>query len=74
MVWDEERIKALCERWGVAWRERGSMKRPVKIDFAKGSAGHDKLRRNGIRWSLREGRDGNVSGFKFQASNGASSA
>ena len=23
--WDEERIKGLCERWGVAWLERGAL-------------------------------------------------
>ena len=25
---DDERLKALCERWGVAWRERSSLERP----------------------------------------------
>lgn len=26
--WDEERIRGLCERWGVEWLERGSLNRP----------------------------------------------
>lgn len=29
VVWDEDRIKALCERWGVPWKDRGSEKRPM---------------------------------------------
>jgi len=30
---DLERVKALTERWGVKWLERGSEKRPIKINL-----------------------------------------
>ena len=35
VVWEEERIQALCERWAVEWKERGSVKRPVVVSFVK---------------------------------------
>ncbi len=41
-----ERIRGLCERWGVEWKESGSQARPqsVQIDFMKSSPGIRKLR------------------------------
>jgi hypothetical protein len=37
VVWDELRIKALSERWGVEWLERGSVERPsVGLDESLG--------------------------------------
>jgi hypothetical protein len=44
VVWEAERIEALCERWAVDPRKRGSMKRPVVIDFNKNSPGLDRMR------------------------------
>ena len=32
VIWDEERVRALCARWGVEWLERGAMKRPVPLE------------------------------------------
>ena len=43
IVWDEERVRALCERWGVAWKERGSEKRPVVLDLNKTPEGLKKF-------------------------------
>jgi len=44
MSMEEERVRGLCERWAVAWRERGSVQRPVVIDFNKSSPGITQLR------------------------------
>jgi hypothetical protein len=42
---EEERIRGLCERWGVEWKERGSVSRSqdMQIDWSKGSTGLKKL-------------------------------
>lgn len=52
VVWEAERIEALCERWGVELKQRGSMKRPVVIDFNRNSPGLSKLR---DEWNGMEG-------------------
>jgi hypothetical protein len=44
MAMETERVKGLCERWAVEWRERGSVKRPMVLDLNKPSPGIDKLR------------------------------
>lgn len=44
MAMEEERVRGLCERWAVEWRERGSMKRPVLFNLNKELPGHTKLR------------------------------
>ena len=46
IVWDEARIKALCERWGVAWKERGSEERPKEtvVKFGGPGSASKKLR------------------------------
>jgi hypothetical protein len=31
VIWDQERIRGLCERWGVTWTERGSVERPMQL-------------------------------------------
>jgi hypothetical protein len=35
MTRDLERVRALCERWGVKYMEPGSVKRPVTVDLNK---------------------------------------
>ncbi len=44
MAVEKERVKGLCERWAVEWRERGSVPRAVKIDFMSHSDGFEKER------------------------------
>ncbi len=44
MAMEEERVRGLCERWAVAWRERGSETRPEVIDIFKPSPGIQKMR------------------------------
>lgn len=46
VVWDELRVKSLCQRYGVEWMERGSIQRPVEVivDLNKPSPGLNKLR------------------------------
>lgn len=46
VVWDEVRVKSLCERYGVEWLERGSQSRPKEtiIDLNKPSPGITRLR------------------------------
>lgn len=44
MEMETERLKGLCERWAVDWRERGSVKRPQVIDFTKTPSAHTQLR------------------------------
>jgi hypothetical protein len=44
MAMEEERVRGLCERWSVGWRERGSAQRPQVIDFNKSSPGITQLR------------------------------
>ena len=39
MGMEVERVKGLCERWAVEWRERGSVSRVVKIDLISHSDG-----------------------------------
>ena len=39
MAVETERVKGLCERWAVEWRERGSVERPQVIDVFKTSPG-----------------------------------
>jgi hypothetical protein len=41
MTLETERVKGLCERWAVEWKERGSMARPQVIDVFKSSPGLD---------------------------------
>ena len=36
---EEERVRGLCERWGVAWQERGSVERVQQIDMLSSSPG-----------------------------------
>lgn len=55
VVWDEERVKALCERWGVAWKERGSEKRPV--DFSKTPQAFKDAREQWNNTEFKEGKD-----------------
>jgi hypothetical protein len=31
MELERDRVKGLCERWAVEWKERGSMKRPAQL-------------------------------------------
>ena len=40
MEMETERVKGLCERWAVEWRERGSVKRPQVISFLKTPPAH----------------------------------
>lgn len=40
--WDSERIKALCERWGVEWLERGSVARPQVLDLNQRSRAEER--------------------------------
>lgn len=35
MAMEMDRVKGLCERWGVEWRERGSVAKPKTISFMK---------------------------------------
>lgn len=46
MAMELERVKGLCERWAVEWRERSSLVKPgsTQIDFTKSSPGINKLR------------------------------
>jgi hypothetical protein len=46
VVWDEVRIKSLCERFGVQWLERGSVARPkeIKINLNEAPDGFKKAR------------------------------
>jgi hypothetical protein len=52
MEMETERVRGLCERWAVEWRERGSVDRgasgvgatDVQIDWEKGSPGLKKMR------------------------------
>jgi len=46
MAMETERVRGLCERWAVEWRERGSVKKPGsdQIDFMKSSEGLTKMR------------------------------
>jgi hypothetical protein len=41
MAMEEERVRGLCERWSVEWRERGSVTKAetTQIDFGKSSEG-----------------------------------
>jgi hypothetical protein len=41
---ETERLKGLCERWSVEWRERGSVNRPMILDLNKTPDAHVKLR------------------------------
>ena len=42
-----ERVKGLCERWAVDWREHGTLARPGadQVDFTKSSEGSKELRK-----------------------------
>lgn len=44
MTMETERVKGLCERWAVEWRERGSASRSQVIDVFKSSEGINKMR------------------------------
>jgi hypothetical protein len=44
MGMETERLKGLCERWSVEWRERGSVNRPMILDLNKTPDAHVKLR------------------------------
>jgi hypothetical protein len=35
MKMEEERVRGLCERWAVEWRDRGSVGRPESVDLFK---------------------------------------
>jgi hypothetical protein len=45
MAMEEERVRGLCERWAVEWRERGSAKRPQVLDLNKGLSSNTQLRK-----------------------------
>lgn len=44
MAVEMERVKGLCERWAVEWRERGSVNKPRVIDLMKTPEAHTQLR------------------------------
>jgi hypothetical protein len=55
MTLELERVKGLCERWAVEWKERGSMQRPAVINFMKSSEGITQLR---TEWKSMEMESG----------------
>lgn len=44
MNMEDERVRGLCERWAVEWRERGSASRSQVIDIFKSSDGINEMR------------------------------
>jgi len=44
MAMEEERVRGLCERWSVEWKERGSVARSQVIDIFKPSEGLNQTR------------------------------
>jgi hypothetical protein len=44
MAMEEDRVRGLCERWAVEWKERGSASRSQNMDIFKPSAGVQKMR------------------------------
>ena len=44
MAMEEERVRGLCERWAVEWKERGSVARSQVIDIFQPSEGLNKKR------------------------------
>jgi len=44
MAMEEERVRGLCERWAVEWKQRGSVLRSQVIDVFKSSEGLNQMR------------------------------
>jgi len=59
MAMEEERVRGLCERWAVEWKERGSVNRvqSVEINWEKGSPGLKKQREEWKNTEFKEGSE-----------------